>query len=378
MADPDLNNSLAGQAIQLLQPLPVTNILSLPVETPQSKIPYAEALPVKSVKQGLEDGIPPIEWLIHNLLTTNGVAIVASPPKEFKTFLAIHAATCIATGSPFLERFNTTQGTVLYIDEENSERVLLRRFKQMLDGQNMSAPDNIKYVSFAMLKLDTLGGIAKIQALIREHQPSLVILDSMVRFMSGDEDKATDVRIVFENLRTIMSENTVSFLILHHTRKGGHGGKRTKTLDDLRGSSDFGAFADCILGVETTNTGIIFRVMANRHVGLMETAPQDIEVRSDRQQGPITLINHGVQQSRKTRAKVVLMEWLRSINKKEFTSAEAIEYLKTKDFSKNAYYEAIKELTEDGEVAEHRHGVYMLQIGSYATITEMDGNGGGS
>ena len=338
------------------------------INPPEVKELGHKTITAKSVAATIEQGIPPIQWRILNLLTTNGIVIIASPPKQFKTFVAIHAAIAISNGTPFLDKFPTTPGTVLYIDEENGEANLIRRFQQLAEGQGETIKPNVFYTSFESIKLDSYNGAMVIEELIMAYKPDVVFLDSMVRFMDGDEDKASDVRLVFENLKKLLARFQVSFFILHHTRKGN--GTKAKSLDDLRGSSDFGAFADAILGVESTDKGFTFRVMANRHVGLMEVLPQEIEVQSDRQAGPITLINHGAGQSRKVRAKVAIIEWLRSENKMEFSSNEAIAMLEQAGYERKSYYEALSDLKRDGEVAEHRRGVYRLQSGSFASYEE--------
>lgn len=335
---------------------------------PTPTIEEPKTIQAKSVAAAIEKGIPPLKWRILNLLTTNGIVIIASPPKQFKTFVAIHAAIAISNGTPFLDKFPTTPGAVLYIDEENGEANLIRRFQQLAEGHGEVVKPNVFYTSFESIKLDNFNGAMMIEELIMAYKPDVVFLDSMVRFMEGDEDKSSDVRLVFENLKKLLARFPVSFFILHHTRKGN--GTKAKSLDDLRGSSDFGAFADAILGVESNERGFTFRVIANRHVGLMEVPPQEIEVQSDRQTGPITLINHGVGQSRKTRAKVAMIEWLHSENKLEFSSNEAIAWLEENGYERKAYYEALNELKREGEVAEHRRGVYRLQSGSFARYEE--------
>lgn len=336
---------------------------------PEAKEIGPKPLVAKSVATTIEKGVPPIEWRILNLLTTNGIVIIASPPKQFKTFVAIHAAIAISNGTPFLDKFPTKKGCVMYVDEENGEANLIRRFQQLADGHQETIGPDVYYTSFESIKLDNFNGAMKIEELITTYKPDVVVLDSMVRFMDGDEDKASDVRLVFENLKKLLSRFQVSFFILHHTRKGN--GTKTKSLDDLRGSSDFGAFADAILGVEATEKGFTFRVMANRHVGLMEVVPQEIEVQSDRQSGPITLINHGAGQSRKVRGKVALMEWLRNEKKVEFSSREARDEFSRLGLDRKAFYEALKELLRDGEVAEQRSGQYRVQVGSLASSEDV-------
>lgn len=344
------------------------------INAPEAKETAQAGIVAKKVANTIAEGVPPIKWRIENLLTTNGIVIIASPPKQFKTFVAIQAAISISNGTSFLDKFPTTKGVVLYIDEENGEANLIRRFKQLADGEETTVPDTVFYTSFESIKLDTTKGALMVEELILAYRPDVVFLDSMVRFMEGDEDRSSDVRIVFENLKKLLARFSVSFFILHHTRKGN--GTKTKSLDDLRGSSDFGAFADAIIGVEAHDRGFLFRVIANRHVGLMEILPQEIEVVSDRKDGPIKLQNHGVQQNRKVKAKVALMAWAHKNNIKKFSSRQARDELVTLGLDRKAYYEAINELLRDGEVVEQRRGEYHIQLGSFSVDDDVSPGGG--
>jgi len=344
---------------------------SLAQETRQERIIRRITEKTKSVKASLALGIPAINWRIQNLLTDRGVLIIASPPKQYKSFVAVHAAISVSNGTEFLGAFTTQQSPVLYLDEENGEIVLLRRFQQMSQGHHEEINDQLLYTSYGMIKLDTPEGKAAITHLIEQYHPGMIVLDSMVRFMEGDEDKATEVRVIFESIRELLDKYTISFIILHHTRKGNDGRKKSIALEDLRGSSDFGAFADAIVTIEPKEQGFEFRVIANRHIGLQEVMPSYIEVVSDRQQGPVTFVNKGVTHTRKNRAMEALLAWWHKNGITQFRTGEAVAHLETVGLSKNAFHEAREQLLSNGSIAESRPGFFIIMPGTVAVEERM-------
>ena len=56
---------------------------------------------------------------------------------------------------------------------------------------------------------------------IRDKKPDLIILDSLVRFMTGDENSVKDVRLLFQGLKKLANEEGVTIICIHHLRKAG-------------------------------------------------------------------------------------------------------------------------------------------------------------
>lgn len=232
---------------------------------------------LQNTKDILKNGIPPTEWQVQNLIVKGGMTLIASPPKQYKTYIAQSLGISIATGEDFLGQFKTNKGNVLYVDEENGKILLNRRFQQFVNGMNIEAPDNILQLVYTGVKLVDVSDVEALQTIIIENDITTVIFDSMVRFMGdGDEDKARDVRKVFDNLKGLMEDQDVSIVILIHTRKD-----RSYDLNSIRGSGDFSAMADVILMLRKNKGGLKMTMEANRHIDMSEVKPFEIVIESD-------------------------------------------------------------------------------------------------
>jgi len=93
------------------------------------------------------------------------------------------------------------------------------------------------------LTIDTYGGsqelaIERLKAKVVELQPDIIIFDSTVRMLEGDENKASDVRKIETTLKMLMKEKELLCIMIHHLTKKG---------DGMRGSGDFIAQADTVI-----------------------------------------------------------------------------------------------------------------------------------
>src|SRR3989344_3779570 len=132
-------------------------------------------------------------WLVEDVISESGGTLFIGSPKSSKSFLALYLAMCIASGKEFLG-LEVKKGRVLYIDEENGVRELKSRLSRLMKGQKIESCD-IDFMIFRNLKLQGKSSKEwqeKIKQYIVERKPSLVICDSIVRFMEDDENSAKD------------------------------------------------------------------------------------------------------------------------------------------------------------------------------------------
>jgi hypothetical protein len=67
-----------------------------------------------------------VEWLVPDLLTTDELFALGSPPRGGKSLLCMLLAKCIASGQNFLDR-PVTKGSVIYVNLEDSEAKVRER-----------------------------------------------------------------------------------------------------------------------------------------------------------------------------------------------------------------------------------------------------------
>lgn len=198
---------------------------------------------IVTAKELLESVIQEREWLVNKIIPENAIVLFGGEPESFKSFLSLYIAVFGAVGLKVLSDFDTKKFRVLYISEEMDEQELLRRLRKVTIGYGIVGEKLKLYFLFAEgIKLDYMNEESR-KALIevlQEAKPDLIICDSVVRMMTGDEDKAKDVRRIFDNIKQISREHNCSWLLIHHTRKN----YTKKGRADIRGSGDFVAMVD--------------------------------------------------------------------------------------------------------------------------------------
>lgn len=93
---------------------------------------FVPCVDVVDVSELQDKTLPPMKWLIDDLLPVGGVVMLSAKPKMGKSFLAIQLALSVASGGEFLG-FQAQKHEVLYIDLETSQRSMKGRISMMTD-----------------------------------------------------------------------------------------------------------------------------------------------------------------------------------------------------------------------------------------------------
>lgn len=91
---------------------------------------FVPCVDVVDVSELQDKTLPPMKWLIDDLLPVGGVVMLYAKPKMGKSFLAIQLALTVASGGEFLG-FQAQKHEVLYIDLETSQRSMKNRISMM-------------------------------------------------------------------------------------------------------------------------------------------------------------------------------------------------------------------------------------------------------
>lgn len=319
----------------------------------QKKETENKPIEVLNLQEALDKGVPEIEYVINPILRKGGLTIVGGEPGAKKTIFAIACSLAIAKGKPILEKFETTQAKVLYLDYENGLIVILNRFQDMNAGIYSYAKDGLNNVSLSVfndLRLDNPKHAEQLHKIIQDTGSEVVIVDSLVRCMEGDEDRATEVRIVFDNLKDMMAEG-ISFILIHHTKKG----IEKKTMGSLRGSSDLGGMAEVILMLSENGDFTNVTLEKHRHLGKEGMPPFAFLL--EKSSGDIIKLKYFECTPEQAEAKQLayddLLEWINDNDFKQFrTKAAEIEMKKVGGHSKNAVSEALTMLKKNRIIAK--------------------------
>jgi len=219
---------------------------------------------------------PAIPWLVEKLLRPGETTLLIGRQKEGKSTLALQLAIDVATADPFLERFRTEPGRILYVDFENRPAQLKARGLDLARGRDVR---NVLIKSFDFLTQRDVGLFGKeaatLRAIIVEYEPALLILDPL-RFaaprggQSKDESWAVSIIDAVSSLRE--SSPDMAVLLIHHTRKRQGQDQPVSLRDEPRmwiensyGSQALLAHVDNIWGLEADSDGFTFATVARSH-----------------------------------------------------------------------------------------------------------------
>lgn len=189
------------------------------------------------------------EDVIKGLIPPKSVGFLYSPSGLGKTFLALHAGSKIAGGTPFLGR-PTTRGAVLYVALEGGGRIG-RRLRAAISGYELPPRTVARLLkgivlgraSEADVGVATIIEAAKQLAKIADIPVRLIVIDTLAKALAGDdENEAAAISAVISQSTKIAVHTGASVLIVHHPGKDAQRG--------MRGSYSLYADADFVLRVD--------------------------------------------------------------------------------------------------------------------------------
>lgn len=180
-------------------------------------------------------------FLIRDVMETSSLACIFGDPGCGKSFMSLHMACCVATGTPFFG-LPVKQGVVIYLAGEGHGG-LARRVSawEAETGASMTdAPLFISAVAPRLLDDAHTEAVATAVADVAgsEGAPCLIVVDTLARsFVGGDENSSQDMgRFIaaLDAMKNVYPGCTV--LVVHHT---GHADKgRARGSMALLGSMD--------------------------------------------------------------------------------------------------------------------------------------------
>lgn len=183
---------------------------------------------------------PPVNWLVHNLICRGDIHLLIGEPGIGKSWLTMDLTLAVAgVRDTFLGHQVDHHGRVLYFDEENPEDLIFDRMTKL--GLTTEAAKNIRYISNVGVRLDKDPDAVIDEAL--SFEPSLIILDSLTRFHTEDENSAGIMSGLFHNAFKPLARDTgAAVVLIHHANKtdSSSGYKRSRGSGDITASVDAG------------------------------------------------------------------------------------------------------------------------------------------
>jgi hypothetical protein len=201
-----------------------------------------------TIRKLYEKEYPDEEFIIDKFVPTEGIIMFSGDAGVGKSFMGLEVAKAVSNNVPFLNHFavNFPNSPVLIIDKENG----MKRIQKRMKGMQIDPCDNVYLLKYPeKFTLEDGKFMQYLQDFIQINQIKIVILDSFIDVLIGNENAAPDVSLVFNALRSISTE--VCWVIMHHESKPMPKFHRIAS-DRARGSSNIKAQVDYLFSIQRT------------------------------------------------------------------------------------------------------------------------------
>jgi len=236
-------NSMQEQPVVMHRVDPETGEI---VETQDEFLPDTfELLDVRGIK-----ALPDPTWLVEGMIVgPQSLGFITGAPGSGKSFICIGMALAIALKqSTWMDRnlhMPEAAAPVIYLSSEGVSDIK-NRIRAIEIALSLEADDAPFYLGHSQINLNAEGDILKlqrtVQTVVDRHSvtPTLIVVDTLARAMSGDENSQEDANITVRALDLLRQTFNCAVLCVHHSSKSG---------EAMRGSSVFSGAADFIFEV---------------------------------------------------------------------------------------------------------------------------------
>jgi phage/plasmid primase-like uncharacterized protein len=179
----------------------------------------------------------PISWLVKHWIQDKALIMVHGPSGGGKTFVVLDWCLSIASDKTDWHGHKVRQGAVIYLAGEGHHglrgRVAAWKDYNKVNEINM-------WLSKGGCDLNTAAGYQKVVDHIRslKSKPSIIVVDTLHRFLLGDENSAQDAKTMLDACDALMSEFDCSVILVHHTGVSDEAQHRARGSSAWRGALD--------------------------------------------------------------------------------------------------------------------------------------------
>ena len=230
----------------------------------------------------------PIKWLVKRWIQDQALVMVHGPSGGGKTFVVLDWCLRIASNTPEWAGQKVKPGNVIYLAGEGHHG--LRGRIAAWKHHNKSGPLQM-WLSKAGCDLNTTEGYRKVADSIKSIQitPSVIVIDTLHRFLLGDENSAQDAKTMLDACASLMLEFNCTVILVHHT------GVSEESQHRARGSSAWKGALDIEISIVPGKSGVPMQIVQRKTKDAELPNPVNAELRSveipgwlDEEQQPVT------------------------------------------------------------------------------------------
>jgi putative DNA primase/helicase len=179
----------------------------------------------------------PIAWLVKHWVQAGALIMVHGPSGGGKTFVVLDWCLRMAAGMDDWCGSKVRPGSVVYLAGEGHHglRGRVAAWKHHHQAGRLSM-----WLSRDGCDLNTPTGYAKVVEQVRmlPKMPAIIVVDTLHRFLSGDENSAQDTKTMLDACGALMREFSCAVLLVHHTGVSEEAQHRARGSSAWRGALD--------------------------------------------------------------------------------------------------------------------------------------------
>lgn len=179
----------------------------------------------------------PISWLVKRWIQSQALVMVHGPSGGGKTFVVLDWCLRMASGTEDWAGHKVRQGNVVYLAGEGHHGL---RGRVAAWKHHHKAGKLAMWLSKDGCDLNTPTGYLKVVEQVRmlKDRPSVIVVDTLHRFLSGDENSAQDAKTMLDACNALMMEFNCSVILVHHTGVSEEAQHRARGSSAWRGALD--------------------------------------------------------------------------------------------------------------------------------------------
>src|SRR5574343_1125251 len=199
----------------------------------------------------------PISWLVKHWLQNNALIMVHGPSGGGKTFVVLDWCLRMASGAPDWCGHKVKAGNVVYLAGEGHHGL---RGRIAASKHHHQAGHLAMWLSKDGCDLNTPTGYLQVVKHLRilPERPSVIVVDTLHRFLSGDENSAQDAKTMLDACNSLMNEFCCSVILVHHT------GVSEEAQHRARGSSAWRGALDIEISIVPGKDGVPMQIVQRK------------------------------------------------------------------------------------------------------------------
>jgi hypothetical protein len=180
---------------------------------------------------------PEPTFIIDGFLQKDVISSIAAPVGQRKTIIAANVVHASLTGEHLFAHFAVVNrpARVLYLCPEMGLLSFTKRMRNL---------ELMQYVGKTLFcrTMNSEGTLTLADLTADELRGALVVVDTAVRFVKGDENSSEHMKVFADECFGLMKAGAASVLVLFHSPKGTKEASELTLENCMRGSGDLGAF----------------------------------------------------------------------------------------------------------------------------------------